>query len=318
MSALMETMEIYLLPWRSGHVVVSEVGVFAIGSEADAANALGRELYERLRLPVVPLVVGKASGYRHGVLHVMSLEGHLSSLPRILTPQEVQALREFLERGGTGEPPQVSLRTLEPASPREGGGVAQKVEARVEVPHPPMRPAPKRLQGWASHFLVLILLPLLVAPLFPGGVVVLPLVLWMVVVQDRLLKQGGASVALPEGQTGLRKQEEWMAGFRRVLWGLLVLALVSSIYGIPPHVALAGGLAWALLPGLYGALSLYRPLPYGEAALFYLAAWADVLWWVAFLFPLVLFSPYPWLSVATLVPVGVRLWLGWPHSVAAK
>lgn len=293
MSALMGAMEIHLLPWEEGHVVVSEVGVFAIGGDADAANALGRELYGRLKLPVVPLVVGKESGYRHGVLHVVSLEGYLPGLPRILSSREVQALKEFLEGGGTGEPPRVSLRTPEPAPPREGGGVAQKVEARVEVPPPPGR----RLRGWTSHLLVVILLPLLVAPLFPGGLAVLPLALWMVVVQDRLLKQGGAS-------------EEWMAGFRRVLWGLLGLAFMGGVYGFPPHVALAGGLAWALLPGLYGALSLYRPLPYGKAALFYLVAWADALWWVAFLFPLVLLSPYPWLSVATLVPLGVRLWLG--------
>lgn len=299
MSALMETMEIHLLPQEGGHVVVSEVGVFAIGSDAQMASALGRELYKRLSLPVVPLVVGKGEGYRNGVLHVQSLEGHLSGLPRILTPRDVQAVKDFLERGGKGEPPRVSLK---PASaPQEERGVAQKVEARVEVPLPPKR----GVQGWTTHLLVLILLPLLVAVLYPGGFVVLPLALWMVAVQDRLLKRGGAS-------------EEWMAGFRRVLWGLLVLALASSIYGIPPHVALAGGLAWALLPGLYGALSLYRPLPYGEAALLYLVAWADALWGVAVLFPLVLLSPYPWLSAATLVPLGVRLWLSWPHSVAVR
>ncbi|WP_114313609.1 hypothetical protein [Thermus caldifontis] len=293
-------MEIHLLPWENGHVVVSEVGVFALGSDADAANALGRELYGRLRVPVVPLVVGKGSGYRHGVLHVASLEGHLSGLPRVLSPQEVQALKEFLEGGCTGEPPRVSPRVPKAPSPAQEGGVAQKVEPKVEAP-----PLPKRVWGWTSALLVALLLPLLVAFLFPGGAVLLPLALWMVAVQDRLLRQGGAS-------------EEWMAGFGRVLWGLLALAFVGGVYGFPPHVALAGGLAWVLLPGLYGALSLYRPLPYGQAALLYLVAWADALWGVALLFPLVLLSPYPWLSLATLVPLGVRLWLGLPHGVAVK
>ena len=306
MSALMGAMEIHLLPWENGHVVVSEVGVFAIGSDAQVANALGRELYRRLKLPVVPLVVGKGSGYRDGVLHVVSLEEHLSNLPRILSPQEVQALKEFLEGGGTGEPPEVSLRVPKPAA--QEGGAAQKVEAEVEtkvetrveaevetkVEAPPL--PSQRVRRWTSALLVFILLPLLAAPLFPGGIVLLPLALWMVAVQERLLRQGGAS-------------EEWMAAFRRILWGLLVLAFLASVYGFPPHVTLAGGLAWVLLPGLYGALSLYRPLPYGEAAFLYLVAWADALWGVAILFPLVLISPYPWLSLATLVPLGVRLWL---------
>ncbi len=58
----MEPMEIALLPLEGGHALVAEVGVFAIGKDAEAAQALGQRLYAHLGLPVVPLVVGGPGG----------------------------------------------------------------------------------------------------------------------------------------------------------------------------------------------------------------------------------------------------------------
>jgi hypothetical protein len=111
-------MECVYVEVPGGRVLVSEAGVFAIAQEARQAEALGREVYARLGLPVVPLVVSPREGYREGVLHVADLEGHLQGLPRVLTPEEVQAIARFLR--GEGERPRARLRY--PAEPGGEGG----------------------------------------------------------------------------------------------------------------------------------------------------------------------------------------------------
>ncbi len=67
-SPSMEPMEIALIPLEGGHALVAEVGVFAIGKDAEAAQALGQRLYAHLGLPVVPLVVGAQAGLPPGGL----------------------------------------------------------------------------------------------------------------------------------------------------------------------------------------------------------------------------------------------------------
>ncbi|MDM7324921.1 MAG: hypothetical protein P3W93_008095 [Thermus sp.] len=286
-------MEVHLVKVANGHVVVAETGLFAISPSAKEAEALGRHLYHRVGLPVVPLVVGQGSGYKEGVLHVESLEGYLSTLPRILTPNDVRALKVFLEEGG--ERPSVSMKRVE-APPKPGGPPSQGLAQAVSEAPPPPLPSQEPLP-WTTHLIWVILLPLVpVALLGPIGFPVLGLALWFVAVQERLLQKGGSAW-------------DWKDAFKGVLWGLGAMALLGGLLGYPPHAALLSGLTWALLPGLYGALALYRPsLPYGGAALLYFLAWADALPWVALLAPLGLLSPYPWLAVAAVVPLAARAW----------
>lgn len=133
-------MEIFLLPLEDGHALVSEMGVFAIGKDAEAAQALGQRLYARLRLPVVPLVVGgPRQGYHRGVLHLGSLEEHFPHLPRVLTPEEVQALARFLE--GKGPRPEVRLRL--PGHPSPEASQSQKERSP--------KPEPSQGQGSLSQ-----------------------------------------------------------------------------------------------------------------------------------------------------------------------
>ena len=120
----MRSMEAHLVPFGGGHLLVSEAGVFALAKEARQAEALGREAYALLALPVVPLVVGSyRRGYHEGVLHVASLEEHLQALPRVLSPADVGRIAAFLK--GEGERPEARLLQPDrPETPREASGGA--------------------------------------------------------------------------------------------------------------------------------------------------------------------------------------------------
>ena len=258
-----------------GRVLVSEAGVFAIAQEARQAEALGREVYARLGLPVVPLVVSPREGYREGVLHVADLEGHLQGLPRVLTPEEVQAIARFLR--GEGERPRARLRY--PAEPGgEGGSVAkaragQVLATKEAIPEPRVaKTAPPR----PSPFIFLAFPPVLYAA-YAGGLVGLPglvFALWFLMEQDRLLREGGDEEAIH---------------FSFLFQGLALSALLGA-FGPGALHGLGSGLAFALLPALYGVLAAYRPLFAGEAGRLYALVWGDAFPWLVPL-GLVLTSP---------------------------
>ncbi len=61
----------------------------------------------------------------------------------------------------------------------------------------------------------------------------------------------------------------------------------------PPEASLAGGLAWALLPALYGVAAGLRPLPLGRPARLYAQAVGDALGPTALLAPVALLYAVP-------------------------
>ncbi len=330
----MEPMEIALIPLEGGHALVAEVGVFAIGKDAEAAQALGQRLYAHLGLPVVPLVVGgPRRGYHQGVLHLGSLEEHLPHLPRVLTPGEVQALARFLEGGGPR--PEVRLRLPANPSPKPSPAAEQPSEPlppQAQEPLPqgspklppgrgavfvrggdwrnrevvapsageapsPARPAPapkpSRPQAPPSPLRHLVWLPALLvlyAALthLPGLVALVP-ALGFLRTQDRLLKRGGSAW-------------DWTGAFRRVVYGLSLTLFLGVALRFPLEASLTGALAWALLPSLWGALALYRPLPLGEASRLYALAWGDALFWLGAFAPLAFYLGAPLLGALLLVP----------------
>ncbi len=136
----MKPMKAELVPFGEGHLLVSEAGVFALAEEARKAEALGREAYALLALPVVPLVVGSyRQGYHQGVLHVASLEEHLQALPRVLSPEDVDRIAAFLK--GEGERPEVRL-ACPPALPPEAVAPAAE-QPSGPVPLRPRKPCPR-------------------------------------------------------------------------------------------------------------------------------------------------------------------------------
>lgn len=319
----MRSMEAHLVPFGEGHLLVSEAGVFALAEEAKKAEALGREAYALLALPVVPLVVGSyRRGYHEGVLHVASLEEHLQALPRVLSPADVDRIAAFLR--GEGERPEVRLlepgrpespvaspsgERLEEAAPEEKartgpppppqGGEGERREARLEgLPQageasPRGRvltrereafpPSPRERRSPLVPLLLLAAsLPLVLYPAWvgaiPGALAFFP-ALNLVLVQDRLLKRGGPA-------------REYVSAFKGLLFGLaLVVLLGGGSLGV--LLSLAGGLAWALLPALYGVAAGLRPLPLGRPARLYAQAVGDALGPAALLAPVALLYAVP-------------------------
>ncbi|BCZ90770.1 hypothetical protein [Thermus thermophilus] len=316
-------MEAHLVPFGEGHLLVSEAGVFALAEEAKKAEALGREAYALLALPVVPLVVGSyRRGYHEGVLHVASLEEHLQALPRVLSPADVDRIAAFLR--GEGERPEVRLlepgrpetpvasppgEHLEEAAPREEAptgpppplkdGEGERRGARLEgLPQageasPRGRvltrereafpPSPRERRSPLVPLLLLAAsLPLVLYPAWvgaiPGALALFP-ALNLVLVQDRLLKRGGPA-------------REYVSAFKGLLFGLaLVVLLGGGSLGV--LLSLAGGLAWALLPALYGVAAGLRPLPLGRPARLYAQAVGDALGPAALLAPVALLYAAP-------------------------
>ncbi|WP_244347322.1 hypothetical protein [Thermus thermophilus] len=318
-------MEAHLVPFGEGHLLVSEAGVFALAKEARQAEALGREAYALLALPVVPLVVGSyRRGYHEGVLHVASLEEHLQALPRVLSPADVDRIAAFLK--GEGERPEVRLlfrqpgrpetpvasppgEHLEEAAPREEAltepppplkdGEGERREARLEgfpkageasprgrvltrereafPPSPRERRSPLVPLLLLAASLPLVLYPAWVGAI-PGALAFFP-ALNLVLVQDRLLKRGGPA-------------REYVSAFKGLLFGLaLVVLLGGGSLGV--LLSLAGGLAWALLPALYGVAAGLRPLPLGRPARLYAQAVGDALGPAALLAPVALLYAVP-------------------------
>jgi len=249
-----------LVPFGEGHLLVSEAGVFALAEEARRAEALGREAYARLAFPVVPLVVGSyREGYHQGVMHVADLEAYLQRLPRALSPEEVGRLAAFLR--GEGARPEVRLRAAVVA--KEGVRVGQVLATK--------EPAPESRVAKTAHpspFLLLAIPPVLYAAFSGGlvGVAALVPALWFVSLQDRLLREGGS-------------QEEYAVGFSLVFQGLALSALLGA-FGPGVLHGLGAGLAWALLPAVYGVLARYWALPMGDAARLYALAWGDAFFWL--------------------------------------
>ncbi|BDG25271.1 hypothetical protein [Thermus thermophilus] len=325
-------MEAHLVPFGEGHLLVSEAGVFALAEEAKKAEALGREAYALLALPVVPLVVGSyRRGYHEGVLHVASLEEHLQALPRVLSPADVGRIAAFLK--GEGERPEVRLlepgrpetpvasppgehlvasppgEHLEEAAPGEKartgpppppqGGEGERREARLEgfpkagEASPRGRVLTREREAFPSSprvrrsplvplLLLAASLPLVLYPAFagaiPGALALFP-ALNLVLVQDRLLKRGGTA-------------REYVSAFKGLLFGLaLVVLLGGGSLGV--LLSLAGGLAWALLPALYGVAAGLRPLPLGRPARLYAQAVGDALGPAALLAPVALLYAVP-------------------------
>ncbi len=319
----MRSMEAHLVPFGGGHLLVSEAGVFALAKEARQAEALGREAYALLALPVVPLVVGSyRRGYHEGVLHVASLEEHLQALPRVLSPADVGRIAAFLK--GEGERPEARL--LEPGRPETPVAsppgehleeAAPVEEARTGPPPPPQggegERREARLEGFPkageasprgrvltrereafpasprerrSPLVPLLLLaaslPLVLYPAFagaiPGALALFP-ALNLVLVQDRLLKRGGPA-------------RGYVSAFKGLLFGLaLVVLLGGGSLGV--FLSLAGGLAWALLPALYGVAASLWSLPLGRPARLYAQAVGDALGPAALLTPLAFLYAVP-------------------------
>ncbi|BDG29972.1 hypothetical protein [Thermus thermophilus] len=327
-------MEAHLVPFGGGHLLVSEAGVFALAEEAKKAEALGREAYALLALPVVPLVVGSyRRGYHEGVLHVASLEEHLQALPRVLSPADVGRIAAFLK--GEGERPEVRLLFRQPGRPEtpvasppgehlvasppgEHLEEAAPGEKALTEPPPPLKDGEgerrgARLEGFPkageasprgrvltrereafppsprerrSPLVPLLLLaaslPLVLYPAWvgaiPGALAFFP-ALNLVLVQDRLLKRGGPA-------------REYVSAFKGLLFGLaLVVLLGGGSLGV--LLSLAGGLAWALLPALYGVAAGLRPLPLGRPARLYAQAVGDALGPAALLAPVALLYAAP-------------------------
>jgi|GEM_PF-624049 len=316
-------MEAHLVPFGGGHLLVSEAGVFALAKEARQAEALGREAYALLALPVVPLVVGSyRRGYHEGVLHVASLEEHLQALPRVLSPADVDRIAAFLR--GEGERPEVRLlepgrpetpvasppgEHLEEAAPGEEartgplpppqGGEGERREARLEgfpkagEASPRGRVLTREREAFPSSprerrsplvplLLLAASLPLVLYPAWvgaiPGALAFFP-ALNLVLVQDRLLKRGGPA-------------REYVSAFKGLLFGLALVALLGgAVHGV--LLSLAGGLAWALLPALYGVAAGLRPLPLGRPARLYAQAVGDALGPTALLAPVALLYAVP-------------------------
>ncbi|GGM99527.1 hypothetical protein GCM10007092_11820 [Thermus composti] len=319
----MQFVEAHLVPFGEGHLLVSEAGVFALAKEARQAEALGREAYALLALPVVPLVVGSyRRGYHEGVLHVASLEEHLQAIPRVLSPADVDRIAAFLR--GEGERPEVRLiepgrpetpvaspsgEHLEEAAPREEaptgpppppqGGEGERREARLEgfpkagEASPRGRVLTREREAFPSSprerrsplvplLLLAASLPLVLYPAFagaiPGALAFFP-ALNLVLVQDRLLKRGGPA-------------REYVSAFKGLLFGLALVALLGgAVHGV--LLSLAGGLAWALLPALYGVAAGLRPLPLGRPARLYAQAVGDALGPTALLAPVALLYAVP-------------------------
>jgi len=252
------------VPFGEGHLLVSEAGVFALAEEARKAEALGREAYARLALPVVPLVVGSyREGYHQGVRHVADLEAYLQRLPRTLSPEEVGRLAAFLR--GEGERPEVRLRNAVVGKEGEGARVGQVLATKEAALEPHVA---KTAPPYPSPLLLLAIPPILYAA-FTGGLVGVAAVvpaLWFLSLQDRLLREGGS-------------QEEYAVGFSLIFQGLALSALLGA-FGLGALHGLGAGLAWALLPALYGVLAGYRPLPMGEAARLYALVWGDAFFWL--------------------------------------
>lgn len=321
----MQSMEAHLVPFGEGHLLVSEAGVFALAKEARQAEALGREAYALLALPVVPLVVGSyRRGYHEGVLHVASLEEHLQALPRVLSPADVDRIAAFLR--GEGERPEVRLLFRQPGRPEtpvasppgEHLEEAAPVEEALTGPPPPPQggegerrgarleglpqageasprgrvltrereafpPSPRERRSPLVPLLLLAAsLPLVLYPAWvgaiPGALALFP-ALNLVLVQDRLLKRGGPA-------------REYVSAFKGLLFGLaLVVLLGGAVHGV--LLSLAGGLAWALLPALYGVAAGLRPLPLGRPARLYAQAVGDALGPAALLAPVALLYAAP-------------------------
>lgn len=319
----MRSMEAHLVPFGEGHLLVSEAGVFALAEEAKKAEALGREAYALLALPVVPLVVGSyRRGYHEGVLHVASLEEHLQALPRVLSPADVDRIAAFLR--GEGERPKVRLlepgrpetpvasppgEHLEEAAPGEEartgpplppqGGEGERREARLEgfpkagEASPRGRVLTREREAFPSSprerrsplvplLLLAASLPLVLYPAFagaiPGALALFP-ALNLVLVQDRLLKRGGTA-------------REYVDAFKGLLFGLALVALLGgAVHGV--LLSLAGGLAWALLPALYGVAASLWSLPLGRPARLYAQAVGDALGPTALLAPVALLYAVP-------------------------
>ncbi|GAA5336204.1 hypothetical protein Thermus77412_08860 [Thermus antranikianii] len=309
-------MEAHLVPFGGGHLLVSEAGVFALAKEARQAEALGREAYALLALPVVPLVVGSyRRGYHEGVLHVASLEEHLQALPRVLSPADVGRIAAFLK--GEGERPEVRLLFREPGRPETPQGAAPGEEAPTGPPPPPQDGEGERrgarLEGLPQAgeasprgrvltrereafppslgerrfplvplLLLAASLPLVLYPAFagaiPGALALFP-ALNLLLVQDRLLKRGGTA-------------REYVDAFKGLLFGLALVALLGgAVHGV--LLSLAGGLAWALLPALYGVAASLWSLPLGRPARLYAQAVGDALGPAALLTPLAFLYAVP-------------------------
>lgn len=306
----MQSMEAHLVPFGEGHLLVSEAGVFALAKEARQAEALGREAYALLALPVVPLVVGSyRRGYHEGVLHVASLEEHLQALPRVLSPADVGRIAAFLK--GEGERPEARL--LQPGRPETPREVPPREETQTGLPPLPQEAPPEasrremgrlfiqertpsppgergafpsspRVRRFPLVPLLLLAasLPLVLYPAFagaiPGALALFP-ALNLLLVQDRLLKRGGTA-------------REYVDAFKGLLFGLALVALLGgAVHGV--LLSLAGGLAWALLPALYGVAASLWSLPLGRPARLYAQAVGDALGPAALLTPLAFLYAVP-------------------------
>ncbi|BCP99144.1 hypothetical protein TthHB5008_b22160 (plasmid) [Thermus thermophilus] len=316
-------MEAHLVPFGEGHLLVSEAGVFALAEEAKKAEALGREAYALLALPVVPLVVGSyRRGYHEGVLHVASLEEHLQALPRVLSPADVDRIAAFLR--GEGERPEVRLlepgrpespvaspsgERLEEAAPEEKartgpppppqGGEGERREARLEgLPQageasPRGRVLTREREAFPpsprERRSPLVPLLLLAASL--------PLVLypaWVGAIPGALAFFPALNLVLVQDRLLKRggPAREYVSAFKGLLFGLaLVVLLGGGSLGV--LLSLAGGLAWALLPALYGVAAGLRPLPLGHPARLYAQAVGDALGPAALLAPVALLYAVP-------------------------
>ncbi|SDE88144.1 hypothetical protein SAMN04488243_11446 [Thermus arciformis] len=303
-------MEAHLVPFGGGHLLVSEAGVFALAKEARQAEALGREAYALLALPVVPLVVGSyRRGYHEGVLHVASLEEHLQALPRVLSPADVGRIAAFLK--GEGERPEARL--LQPGRPETPREVPPREETQTGLPPLPQEAPPEasrremgrlfiqertpsppgergafpsspreRRSPLVPLLLLAASLPLVLYPAFagaiPGALALFP-ALNLLLVQDRLLKRGGTA-------------REYVDAFKGLLFGLALVALLGgAVHGV--LLSLAGGLAWALLPALYGVAASLWSLPLGRPARLYAQAVGDALGPAALLTPLAFLYAVP-------------------------
>lgn len=158
--------------------------------------------------------------------------------------------------------------------------------AAPEATKPRAAPALLRHLIWPP--VLLVLYAALLHPL-PGLVAFFPAIGFLLT-QDRLLRRGGSAW-------------DWTGAFRRVIYGVSFALFLGVALHAPLAASLTGGLAWALLPSLWGALSLYRPLPLGEASRLYALAWGDSLFWLSAFAPLAFYLGVPLLGALLLVPL---------------
>ena len=180
-------------------------------------------------------------------------------------------------QGGEGERREARLEGFPKAgeaSPR-GRVLTREREAFPSSPRERRSPLAPLLLLAAS--LPLVLYPAWVGAI-PGALAFFP-ALNLVLVQDRLLKRGGPA-------------REYVSAFKGLLFGLALVALLGgAVHGV--LLSLAGGLAWALLPALYGVAAGLRPLPLGRPARLYAQAVGDALGPTALLAPVALLYAVP-------------------------